>query len=129
MTTNNEDEAVPKIRVLTYHPIPKIVGTDSAVSGPSPDNMFHISVLRDIVEFNSQTLNPVEETEAGLAHRLSFGAGDTTLARELVGQMILSDSAFTGLLSSMATRLVESGRVSEVEELLAGIIEAARVDD
>jgi hypothetical protein len=93
------------------------IASEVAISGPSPDDFFHITFLIDRFDLVSQTATKVEDKEE--TYELSFDSEDSVLSRMKVGTCALTQRAYYGLFAAIIDRAKKQGNLGKITEILA----------
>ena len=93
------------------------IATDIAISGPTPDEMYHVTFLSDKVEVKSQTCTPKKGEEG--AFELNYTSDDDDFGRVALGICSLTPKAYFGLFSAIIDRAEKQGNAGKIREILA----------
>jgi hypothetical protein len=92
------------------------IATDTSVSGPTADGLYHITFSVDRVEVVSQTLTEIEN-EAG-RYKVSYSPDDSRHTRVRVGCCSLPSQGFYGLFASILDRAIMRGETETIRSIL-----------
>lgn len=90
--------------------------SEMAISGPTPDTLFHITFFTDRVDLISQTAT-ADNKEKG-AYKISFGSDDSVAMRVKVGSCSLTQNAYYGLFGAMIDRAKIQGTTDKLRDIL-----------
>jgi len=91
--------------------------TDVAISGPTPDEMYHVTFISDRIELKSQTSVP-KVGEDGV-FELSYTADDNEFNRVALGLCSMTSKAYFGLFTAIIKRAKTQGTVGKLRDILA----------
>jgi hypothetical protein len=94
------------------------IATDSAVSGPTPDGIYHLTLIADNVDIVSQTLVAIDPNDHDKGFSLGFSPDDTVISRLVLGQVLLPEKAFWGLYTAMTGRAVGAGQIDIAKQII-----------
>jgi hypothetical protein len=93
------------------------IATDVAISGPTPDELYHVTFISDKVEVNSQTSTPVAGD--GGVFELNYTSDDNEFSRVALGLCSMTPKAYFGLFSAIIERAKTQGCLDKLIEILA----------